>query len=177
MSTKIHDHMLDSSWDMAHNGWVIFHFGLFLSFYPQTAQKVKNSLKWKKFLEMSSFYKSAPKIIIPFINFIFHFGIFFTFFPLYPNKGKFQKSEKNVRRYYHFLQVYQKSWLYVRAIFLVFQKNGENARGIIISCKFTKRHGHMIYCSWDMSQDKCSCYFHFGLFLPFYHPNSTKNEN
>ena len=99
---------------------VIFHFGLFLSFYPQTAQKMKIWHKWKIFLEMSSFYKSAPKTIIPFTNFIFHFRLFLAFFPLYLKKGKFQKNEDNVKRYYHFLQVYQKSWLYVSAIFCVF---------------------------------------------------------
>ena len=43
----------------------------------------------------------------------------------------------------------------------------------------------MLYCSWDMTRDTCSCYFSFwafsftilGYFLPFYLPYSPKNQN
>ena len=72
---------------------VIFHFGLFLSFYPQTVQKMKIWHKWKIFLEMSSFYKSAPKIIIPFINFIFDFRLFLPFPHFISKKENFKKMK------------------------------------------------------------------------------------
>ena len=49
---------------------------------------------------------------------------------------------------------------------------------IIISHKCTKNHNHMLNCSWDMMRDRCDCYFSFwAIFLPFYPPNSPKNEN
>ena len=32
----------------------------------------------------------------------------------------------------------------------------------------------IIYCFWDMVRDGCN--FHFGYFLPFYFPNSPKNQ-
>ena len=35
----------------------------------------------------------------------------------------------------------------------------------------------MLYCSWDMVSDRCNCYFSLCYFLPFYLPNSPKNEN
>ena len=41
---------------------VIFHFGLFFCpFTPLTAWKIKISKKWKKHLQISSFYTSVPK--------------------------------------------------------------------------------------------------------------------
>ena len=78
---------------------------------PLTAQKTKISKKWKKRPEMSSFYTSAPKImiicyIVPEIwhvmdvIVIFHFGQFFALTPPPPlptaqKKWKVQKNEKN----------------------------------------------------------------------------------
>ena len=64
--TKNHNHMLCSSWDMACDRcncyfpfWTIFcHFTLL------TAQKIKIIKKEKKSLEISSFYISAPKIMV-----------------------------------------------------------------------------------------------------------------
>ena len=83
---------------------VIFHFGLFFCpFTPLTAQKIKNfKNKKKKRLEMSSFYTSAPKIMIicntvpeiwhvTHVIVIFHFGLFFA---LLSKKSKFQKKWK-----------------------------------------------------------------------------------
>ena len=43
---------------------VIFHFGLFFTLLPLTDWKIKNSRKWKKGLEISSFYTIVPKIMI-----------------------------------------------------------------------------------------------------------------
>ena len=47
---------------MYQKSWFIL--GSFLLFYPLTAQKTKISQKWKIHLEISSFYTSAPKIMI-----------------------------------------------------------------------------------------------------------------
>ena len=54
------------SWDMAHDIWnCYFSFRtIFCPFTPLTARKMKISQKWKKHLEISSFYTSAPKLMI-----------------------------------------------------------------------------------------------------------------
>ena len=71
---------------------VIFHFGLFLPFYPHNSLKNQNlNKKWrkKKRLEISSFYTIVPKIMIicytvpeiwhvTHVIVIFHFGLFFA---------------------------------------------------------------------------------------------------
>ena len=44
---------------------------------------------------------------------------------------------------------------------------------IIILEKCTKNQDHMLYCSMT----DVIVIFHFGLFLPFYHRNSQKNQN
>ena len=43
---------------------VIFHFGLFLPFYPPNSTKNQNLKKWKKPLGILSFYICVPKIMI-----------------------------------------------------------------------------------------------------------------
>ena len=104
---------------------VIFHFGLFLSFYPQTAKNMKISLKWKKFLEMSLFYTNAAKIIITCytvpeiwqatdVIFIFHFALFFALFAYFgsPKNQNFKNMKNNTYRFEHFTQLCQKSWSY-----------------------------------------------------------------
>ena len=35
----------------------------------------------------------------------------------------------------------------------------------------------MMYGSWDMVRDRCNYFFILGHFLPFYSPNSPKNQN
>ena len=68
---------------------VIFHFGLS---FALTIPKMKIFKKWKKWLDISSFYTSVPKIMIicytvPMIwhmtgvIVIFHFGLFFALLP------------------------------------------------------------------------------------------------
>ena len=91
--TKSHDHMLYCSWNMARDRCNYFSFWtMFCPFIPLTAQKMKTSKKWKKFLEMSSFYTSIPKIFIicyivleighmTDVIVIFHFGLFFALLP------------------------------------------------------------------------------------------------
>ena len=39
---------------------------------------------------------------------------------------------------------------------------------IIILHKCIQNHDHMLYCSWDMACDECTCYFSFwAIFCPF----------
>ena len=80
-------------------------FAIFGNFFPFT-QKMEISKKWKKYLEITSFYKSAPKLMIigysvPEIWHMMdvivrnHFGLFFCpFTPLKPKKWKYQKIKK-----------------------------------------------------------------------------------
>ena len=63
---KNHDHMLYCSWDMVHDG-CNFHFSFWAIcclFIHLTTQKSKNLKKWLICLEISSIYKSVPKIMI-----------------------------------------------------------------------------------------------------------------
>ena len=61
--TKNRDHMQYCSWDMANDRWNCY-FSFWAIFCPLTAQKIKISKKWKKHLQISSFYTCAPKIMI-----------------------------------------------------------------------------------------------------------------
>ena len=64
--TKNHDHILYCSWDMVCdicNCYSSF-WAIFCPLTSLTAQKIKISQKWKKELEISSFYKCLPKIMI-----------------------------------------------------------------------------------------------------------------
>ena len=94
--TKNHDHMLYYAWDMAHDRCNYFSFcAIFCPLTPLTAQKMKISKKWKKYLEISSFYTSVPKVIIicytvpeiwrvtdVTVFVFFHFRQFFALLPL-----------------------------------------------------------------------------------------------
>ena len=86
---------------------VISHFGLlFALFTPLKPKKSKFLKKQKRCLEISSFYKCVPKIMIrsctvPKIWYmtdiivIFHFGLFFALLlPSQLEKSKFRKYEK-----------------------------------------------------------------------------------
>ena len=63
--TKNYDQMMYSSWDMVCDRCNYFSFwAIFCPFTPLTAQKIKILKKWKKHLEISSFYICVPKIMI-----------------------------------------------------------------------------------------------------------------
>ena len=58
-----------------------------------------------------------------------------------------------------------------------FEKMKKKTSGdIIILHKCTKNHDHMLYCSQDMIHGRL-LFFILGYFLPFYSPNSPKNQN
>ena len=108
MCTKNYDEAMYGCWDMVrarYNCYFSF-WAIFCPFTPLTAQKIKIFKKWKKFLEISSFYICVPKIIIrwwtvPEISCVTdvivfsHFGIFFTLLP--PNSPKNQNI-KNMKQ-------------------------------------------------------------------------------
>ena len=64
--TKTHDQRLYCSWDIV-CGWRNCYFSFWAIFCPftlLTARKMKISIKWKKYLQISSFWTSVPKIMI-----------------------------------------------------------------------------------------------------------------
>ena len=65
MCTKNYDQMMYSSWDMVRDRCNYFSFwAIFCPFTPLTAWKIKILKKWKKHLEIASFYICVPKITI-----------------------------------------------------------------------------------------------------------------
>ena len=107
--TENHDYMLYCSWNMVCD-WCNCHFSFraaFCPFTPLTAQKIRITLKWKKYPEISSFCTSVPKIMIicstvpeiwhvTHVIVIFLLGLFFyPFYPLHsPKNQKFKKEWK-----------------------------------------------------------------------------------
>ena len=85
--------MMYGSWDMKHDGENFLSFWtIFCTFTPLKTRKIKILKNWKKHLEISSFYKSVPKIMIicytvPWIwhvtdlIVILHFGLFLALLP------------------------------------------------------------------------------------------------
>ena len=100
--------ILYCSGDMARDrcNFYFSFWSIFCLLTPVTAQKIKISRKWKKHLEISSFYTSVPKIMVicftipeiwhvTYVIVIFHFGLFFcAFTPLTSLKMKIKKKIK-----------------------------------------------------------------------------------
>ena len=90
---KNHDHMLHCSWDTMHDirNFYFSFWAIFCPFTPLTTQKINILKEWKKHLDISSFYTSAPKIMIICYTgpeiwcvtdvIIFHFGPYFALLP------------------------------------------------------------------------------------------------
>ena len=111
--------------------------------YSLTTQKVKVLKKWKNFLEILSFYTDVHKWQSYDVWFLRYRACWTEFFViLYP-----------------FLPFYPPNNL----------KSWKKAPGdIIILQWYTKNHDHMLYCSWDMTHNRCNCYFSFwAIFCPF----------
>ena len=117
---------------------------------PLTTQITKILKKWKKQLDISSFYTSVPKMTIIWYMvpgiwrfwtdriFLSSWAIFLPFYPLRARKMKISKKMKKI------------------------------PRDIIILHNCTKTHDQMLYCSWDMVRGGCNCYFSFwAIFCPF----------
>ena len=88
---------------------IIFHFRLFFCpFTPVTDWKTKISKKWKKCLEISSFYTSVPKIMIlchtvpeiwrvTDLICIFHFKLFFALLSPAPSPPNSPKNQNFIK--------------------------------------------------------------------------------
>ena len=96
--------MVSEIWSMTEFLVILDHF---LRFYPSYNPENQNFEKWKKLLDILSFYISVPKIMIigntvPEIQhvtdviFIFHFGLFFALLspPNNPKNQNFEKKKK-----------------------------------------------------------------------------------
>ena len=153
---------------MVHDGCNsrISFWAIFCPFTPLTAQKIKNSKKWKKHLDISSFYTSLPKIMIvyairfsrygvwPMQLLFFILGYFLPFYPLTTWKMK--------------ISIKWKTHLEISSFYKSVPK-------IMIICHTVPEIWHVTYVTFI---------FHFGIFLPFYCPknqikikNSPKNQN
>ena len=107
LHTTNDNHMLYHSWDMVHSRCnCSFSFSaVFCPFTSLTPQKMKISKKWKKCLEIYSFYTSAPKIMIicytvpeiwymTDVIFFPFWAIFHPFYPLTAPKMKISQKWK-----------------------------------------------------------------------------------
>ena len=110
----------------------------FLPFSTTNNSKNQDFEKWKKCLEISSFYTSVPKIMIlchtvpeiwhvTDVICIFHFKLFFALLPPAPLPPPPQQSKKTK-----------------------FHKMKKTTGDIIILDMWTKNYDHMMYSSWDM---------------------------
>ena len=106
------------TWHVTDVAFIFLFWAICCSFTHLTAQNMKISKKWKKRLEIPSFYTSIICYTVPEIwhvtdvTVIFHFGLFLSFYPHYrPKNENFKKMKKKSGRYYHFTQVYQKLWI------------------------------------------------------------------
>ena len=83
------DDTIYNTWDMEQNILKLVILDHFLPFYPTKPPKNQNFEKWKNLLEISSFYRSVPKIMIIWytvpeiwhvtdVLVTFHFGLFFS---------------------------------------------------------------------------------------------------
>ena len=166
-STKNHDHMLYCPWDMACDECKCY-FSFWAAFYPftppppprpaLTAWKMKNSKKGRKYLEISSFYTSAPKTMIICTKshdyMLYYswdmahdrcnccFSFWANFYPFTPLTAWKLRISKKWRK--------------------------KMPEDIIVLHNCTKNYDYWLYCSWDMVRDGCNCYFSFwAIFYPF----------
>ena len=123
--TKNHDHTVYGSWDMTCDRCTCYFsfWAILVHFTSLTAQKMKMSKKWKKHLEMSSFYTRVPKIMIvcytapeiwhvTYVIVIFHFGLFFALLtPPAPFPPHLTPKKIKILKNWNFTHVYQKLWL------------------------------------------------------------------
>ena len=119
------NHMTYDSWDMKCNRQNVLSFwAIFCHFTSITAQKIKMKKKRKTTSEDIIILLKCTgnhdhmlycycDVVRNRCNCYFSFWAFFLpfYLPNIPKKTKFQKNEKNARRYNHFTHVYQKSWL------------------------------------------------------------------
>ena len=126
------------------------------------------------------------------------------YLPNNPENQNFQKIKNNNWRYHHFTQVHHK-WKSYDVWFLRYEtrqtrvfchfgpfvcpftplttqkikifKKWKKAWRYHHLHKCTKKHDHMLYCSWDMVNEGCNCYFSFSaIFCPFIPQQPEKSK-
>ena len=114
--------MMYGSWDIERDRQIFFSIWIvFCPFTPLKTWKIKILKKWKKHLQISSFYTRVPKIriicyTVPEIwcrTDVIVIGLFFDLLSR-PTawKMKISKKMKKSIQCHNFTQVYQKLWLY-----------------------------------------------------------------
>ena len=161
------------------------YFGLFFALLPPSPLtlrilKIKILKKWKKLLEILSFYTSTTNQ-----NHMIYdswdmerdrqnfFSFWTTFCPFTPppiNNPKnhnFEKMKKKPRDIIilHKCIINDNHMMYGS---WNINCNTTAVWDIIILHKCTKNHNHMLYCSWNMACDLCNFYFWlWAIFYPF----------
>ena len=148
----------------------ICHFGALFVLLPPNNLKNQNSGKMKKtpgdiiILQMCTINYNhmmygSWNIECDGHHFLSLWTIFHPFTHKNPKNQNFEKRKK-AWRYYHFTQVYQKSWSYY-TIPEIWHVTDVLPRDVIILHKCAKNYDHMVYCSWDMARDRWNCCFSF----------------
>ena len=110
---------------------------------PLKTPKIKISKKWKKLLEISSFYTIVP-IEVQFLRYGVRQTEFFVilghFLPSYPPNKQENQNFKTMKK---------ASW------------------DVIILHMCTKNHNHMMYASWDMEYDRYTFLSFWAISCPF----------
>ena len=114
MCTKNYDNMMYRSWDMVRDRCNYFSFwAIFRPITPVRSWKIKILKKWKKYLEISSFYICAPNIMIRWCTVpelwcvtdviaVSHFGLFSAPYPPNISKNKNFENMQKTPGYHHF---------------------------------------------------------------------------
>ena len=156
MSNINDNHMMYGSWDKERDGQDFLTFwAIFRPFTFPAAQKIEILKKWKKHLEILSFYGSVPKMKIIWcmvpeiwsvIEFFVILDLLLPFLLLTTQKIKILKKWKKT------------PW------------------DIIILHMYTIKDNHMIYGSWIIKHNT-EFFVILSYFLHFYPPNNPKNQN
>ena len=152
MCTINNDHMMYGSWNIKWNGQIFLSFWtIFCLFTPLITQKIKILKNWD--IIILHVYHKWKSYYVWFLRYRAWQTEFFVildhFLPFYPPKKPQNQNFENMKK---------------------------TPEDIIILCKCTKNHDHMLFCSWDMICDRCN-YFSFWAIFYLYPSNSLKNEN
>ena len=187
-------------WFLRYGAWQTEFFvilGYFCPLTSLTTQKIKILIKFKKCLEISSFYTCVPQMTITWcmileiwsaIDIIF-LSFWTSFCPFMPYNNPENQTFEKMNKILGDIIILHKctikgnhimygSWDIKRdrqnvlsfwAIFCPFTPL--TTQKIKILKTFIKNRNHLLYCSWEMAHDGCNCFFfHFGLFFAFLPP-------
>ena len=137
-----------SSWEIEQNTLSLVILGHFLPFYPLKNPKNQNFEKWKKLLEISSFYTiiwcTVPEIWSETDRIFCHFGPFSALLPPptpHPPNPENQNFENKMKKCLKILS--------------------------FCTCMSTINEDHMIYGSWNIKCDRQEFLSFWAIFCPF----------